>query len=82
MALVIAKIQKKLEAAILAAIAKQFAKEGGADKASHKKIAAAVAEGVAKVIITALQKDATIVPGIDTAGSAAAQKTVKPGKIL
>lgn len=82
MPLVAAKIQKDLEAALTAALKTQFSKEGTADATSHKKMAAAIAEGVAKVIVDALQKDATVVSGIPTAGSAAAQATTKPGKIF
>lgn len=82
MALVAAKIKKELEAAILSALAKEFAKESGADTSSHKKIAAAVADGVSKVIIQALQTEAEVLPGIATAGSPAAQTSVTPGKIF
>jgi hypothetical protein len=81
MALVVAKIKKDLEAAILAALKTQFAKEGGADSKSHQKMAAAIADGVSKVMVNALQKDAQVLPGIPTSGSAAAQATTKPGKI-
>jgi len=81
MALVVAKIQKDLEAAIMAALKTQLGKEGGADPSSHQKMAAAIAEGVSKVIVTALLTDAEVLPGIGTAGSPAAQTSVTPGKI-
>jgi hypothetical protein len=82
MALVVPKIKKDLEAAIMAALTKEFAKEGGADPSSHKKLASAIAEGVAMVLIKALQTEAEVLPGIGTAGSPAAQTSVTPGKIF
>ena len=82
MPLVIPKIQKQMEAAIVAALKTQFAKESGADATAHKKIAAAVAQGVTQVLIKALQTDATVLPSIKTAGSPTSQLTVTPGKIF
>ena len=81
MPLVEAKIKKELETAIIGALTKEFAKEGGADMSSHKRIAAAVAAGVAKILVQTLQVDAEVMPGIPTAGSPAAQVSVAPGKI-
>lgn len=82
MALVAPKIKQDMEAAIMAALTKEFAKEGGADPSSHKKLAAAIAEGVAMIIVKALQTEAEVLPGIATAGSPAAQTSVSPGKIF
>lgn len=82
MALVVPKITKDLEAAILNELKSVFGKEADADPSSHQKIASAVAIGVAKVLIMALQSDATVLPGIPTAGSPAAQTSVAPGKIF
>jgi hypothetical protein len=82
MALVIPTIQKQMEKAIMAALISQFSKEGVADKSSHKKMAAAVAQGVCQVLIKALQTKAEVLPGISTAGSQSAQKSVTPGKIF
>lgn len=82
MALVIPKLKQDLEAAIMAALQSQYAKEGGADPSSYKKLAEAIATGVSQVIVTALQTDAQVLPGIGTAGSPAAQTSVTPGKIF
>ena len=60
MPLVIPAIQKEMEAAITAALITQFAKEGAADPASHKKVAAAVAQGVTTVLIKAILTTAII----------------------
>lgn len=82
MALVVPKITKELEAAILSALLAEYATEAAADPKSHKKLAAAVAKGVAQVLIKALQTEAEVMPGIPTAGSPAAQTSVAPGKIF
>lgn len=82
MALSIPTIQKDMENAIAAALASQFSKEGSADKKSHKKMAAAIAEGVTQVLVQHLQTSAEILPGISTAGSPASHVSVSPGKIF
>ncbi len=82
MALVAATIQKQMEAAILSALLSQFGEESAADPEAHQKIAAAVAEGVTNVIITAITTQAQVLPGIPTAGSPAAQTSVGPGVIF
>jgi len=82
MALVAAAIQKEMEAAIAGALALQHASSGAADPASHKKTAAAIAEGVTLVLIKALQTQAQVLPGIATAGSPAAQVSTTPGMIF
>jgi hypothetical protein len=82
MALIIPKITKELEAAILAALLNEYGKEAGADPTSHQRMAKAIAKGVADVLIKALQSEAEILPGIGTAGSPAAQTSVTPGKIF
>lgn len=81
MPLIAAKIKKEMEAAIMSALMSEFAKEGGADPSSHKKIAAGVAAGVSEVLVKALLTEAQVLPGIPTAGSPAAQTSVAPGKI-
>jgi hypothetical protein len=82
MALIIPAIQKEMEAAIMAALVTQFAKEGTADPSSHQKIAAAVAQGVTQVLIKAITTQAQVLPGIPTAGSPASQVSVGPGMIF
>lgn len=82
MALVAPKIQKEMEAAIYAALQVNFAKEAAADPSSYQKQAAAIAKGVATVLIKALQTEAQVLPGIATAGSPVAQVTTAPGKIF
>ena len=82
MALMIPAIQKDMEAAITAALKTQFSKESEADTTSHKKIAAAVAQGVTQVLVKALQTSAEVLPSIQTAGSPTSQLTVTPGKIF
>lgn len=81
MALVAPKLKKDLETALVSALTREFAKEGGADPASHKKLAAAISD-IALVIVKALQTEAEVLPGIATAGSPAAQTSVSPGKIF
>jgi hypothetical protein len=82
MALIVPKITKELEAAILGELSTAFGKEAAADPSAHQKIASAVAKAVAKVLIAALQGEAEVLPGIATAGSPASQVTVAPGKIF
>jgi hypothetical protein len=82
MALVAATIQKQMEAAIMSALMTQHAKSAVADPESHQKTAAAIAQGVTTVLITALQTQAQVLPGIATAGSPAAQTSVSPGVIF
>jgi hypothetical protein len=81
MPLVAAKLKQDLEAAIATSLAKTFSSEGSADPSSHKKMASAIAEAVAMVIVKALQTEAEVLPGIGTAGSPSAQTSVTPGKI-
>ena len=82
MALVVATIQKQMEAAIMGALMAQHAESGAADSSSHQKTAAAIAEGVTTVLIMALQTQAQVLPGIATAGSPAAQVSTTPGMIF
>lgn len=82
MALIIPKITKELEAAILAALVTEFKAEAGADPSSHQKMAKAIAKGVADVLIKAIQSEAEVLPGIQTAGSPASQVSISPGKIF
>ena len=60
MPLVIPAIQKEMEAAITAALTEQFAKEGSADPSSHKRTAAAIAQGVTQVLVKAILTTAVI----------------------
>jgi hypothetical protein len=82
MALVGPKLKQDMEKAIMAALTKEYASEAGADPSSHKKMASAIAEGVALILVKALQTEAEVLPGIATAGSPAAQTSVSPGKIF
>ena len=82
MALVIPALQKKLEAALLSSFTKEFSSEAGADPTSHKRMASAISEAVAKVIVQALQSEAEVLPGISSAGSPGAVTSVSPGKIF
>lgn len=76
-------IETLLSAEIQVELTKAFG--GGADAAtgasSHKKMADAIAAAVTKVIIGQITTNATVLPGIATAGSPAAQVSVSPGKI-
>jgi hypothetical protein len=82
MALLIPKIQKDMEAALIAALKTEFAKEGLADTTSHQRMAAAIAKGVTQVLITAITTQAQVVPGIATVGGESSQTSVSPGKIV
>lgn len=82
MALIVPKITKDLEAAILNELGSVFGEEAGADPSSHQKLASAVAKAVAKVLIMALQQDAEVSAGIPTAGSPSSQVTTATGKIF
>lgn len=82
MALVAATIQKQMEAAIMTALTTQHAESASADPTSYQKTAAAIAEGVTTVLITALQTQAQVLPGISTAGSQSSQTSVTPGVIF
>ena len=82
MPLVVPAIQKEMEAAILSALTSVYGPEAAADPSSHAKLAAAISQGVTTVLIKALQTQAQVLPGINTAGSPAAQTSVSPGKIF
>lgn len=82
MALVGPKLKSDIEKAIINALKREFSKEGDADISSHKRLASAVAEGVALTIVKALQTEAQVLPGIGTAGSQSAQTSITPGKIF
>lgn len=89
MPLVAAKLKNKMKDTLEKALKEQFAKDAkDNEKASEMwtKMAAAISE-VAVDIVTAIQQDAEVAPGIQiivnpgipTAGSPAAQTTVGPG---
>ena len=82
MALVAASIQKQMESAIMSAFMANFPEGTSADPESHQKMASAIAQGVCTVLITAIQTQAQVLPGIPTAGSPAAQVTTAPGVIF
>lgn len=82
MALVAAAIQKQMEAAILSALASSFPDGAAGDPTAHQKMAAAIAQGVTTTLITALQTQAQVLPGIATAGSPAAQTSTTFGVIF
>ena len=81
MALVAATIQQGMESAIKSALDTYLPEGVKADPSAHQKLAAAIAEGVAKVLFTTLTVDATVVAGIPTVGSPTAQTTISVGKI-
>ncbi len=82
MALIVPKIQKDMEKAIVSAMTNAFSDSKDADPDAYKKFASALAEGITKTIVSALQQDAEVIPGIATAGSPSAQSSVTPGKIF
>jgi hypothetical protein len=71
MPLVLPKIQKEMEASILAAMLTEFAAESGADPTSHARMAKAIAQGVSQILVSALLADAVVVGG----------GTLGPGKV-
>lgn len=82
MALIGAKLKQDMEAAILGALTKAYPTESIADPSSHKKLAGAIAEGVALILVIALQTEAEVLPGIATVGAPNAHVSVTPGKIF
>ncbi len=68
MPLIVPKITKDLEAAILNELKSAFEKGGEADSSAHQKIASAVAKAVAQVLIAALTTDAQVQPQISRCG--------------
>lgn len=80
MPLIIPAIQAKLEAELIVAFTAAFAAggDGPTIPLSHQKLAHAIAAAVSKVIVTSLQTDAEVAPGIPTPTG----PTVGPGKIL
>ncbi len=82
MPLIAATIQQSMSAAIEAALDTQLPEGIKADPTSHQKMAAAIAEGVTQVLITALLTEAEVLPGIVTVGSPVTQTTTTPGKIF
>jgi len=81
MAIVLQQMQSDLEKSIFIALSKEFAKESAADPESNKKLAAAIAKGVAIGLAKAFVS-AEVAPGIPTAGSPISQVTTAPGKLL
>ena len=75
------KLKSDIEAILVSALTRELSEEAGADPSSHKKLAAAISD-IAIPIVQMLLLDATVAPGIPTAGSPAAQVTVGPGKLL
>ncbi len=78
MALDVSSFQKTLEEALLTTFAKEFPKETVADPTSHKRMATAIAEAVALVVVQQLLTAAEVLPGIPTSDS----PTIGPGKIV
>jgi len=60
MPLVLPKIQKEMEAALLAAFLREYAAEAAADPTSYVRQAKAIAEGVSQVLVSAMLGDAVI----------------------
>lgn len=93
MPLVIPSIESKLKSAIFENLKKEFkpdisrGENYSAEAERHlRKIANAVAKGVAQVIVEAIQNDAQVAPGqaVVTSGSPSnhAGSVVSPGRIL
>jgi aspartate aminotransferase-like enzyme len=82
MALIPATIQQQMTQAIKAALDTAMPEGVKADPSSHQKLAAAIAQGVTTVMVTALTTQAQVMPGIVTAGSPATQTSTTPGKIV
>ena len=90
MPIVEAKVAKELEAAIMSELGNAFSSDGApADVAeSHKKMAGAIATGVAKVICNMLLTEAQVAPGIAMTGvgggvpGPVTGATSAPGKLL
>jgi primase-polymerase (primpol)-like protein len=84
MPLVIPKIKKQVEAAVMAAYQREFGDFATTSKSARSswKKNAKIAADIAEVIIKAITTDAEVAPGIPTAGGPAAQATSAPGKIV
>lgn len=61
MPLVLPKIQKEMEAALITAFLREFAKEAASDPTSYQRQAKAIAEGVSQILVSALLNDAITV---------------------
>lgn len=82
-------VAKTLEVALMATILSElnsaFSEEAKVNKKTsenHKKMADALAKAIAKEVVQFLQTQVQVAPGIPTAGSAAAQVTTAPGKLI
>ena len=77
-------LKKKMEARLVAALAREMKEEIASNPqaaASHKKLAAAISD-IALDIVMEILTNAQVAAGIPTAGSPSAQVTTAPGKIL
>jgi hypothetical protein len=84
MVMVPEKLKDAIETRIYNALAKEFAEEGKTNKEAKKawKRQAKVMSEIALDIVDFLMNDVQVAAGIPTAGSAAAQSTVAPGKLM
>jgi hypothetical protein len=79
------QLQAGLQIAILSELDRAFAAEGKVNKETaknHQKLADALAIAIAAEVVKFLQTAVQVAPGIPTAGSAAAQVTTAPGKLI
>lgn len=71
---------KEVEAQVLSALNAQFPEGVAADPTAHQKLAT-VAGIIGAAVITIITRDASVMPGIATAGGPASQTSVSPGII-
>ena len=90
MALVAAVVKKKVEAALVSALAREFKEEiaqNSSAAASHKKLAAAIADA-AEVIVTEILTTCQVMPGQSVVGAGGgvpgpmSGSTVSPGTLM
>lgn len=63
MPLILPTIQKQMEAALLSAFLREFAKEAAADPTSYARQAKAISEGVSQILVTAIVTQAVVTGG-------------------
>lgn len=85
MTMVAKSLENTLKLAIIAALNTEFKDEAKTNKAAaenHQKLANALAKAISEEVVKFLQSQVQVAPGIPTAGSAAAQVTTGPGKLI
>jgi len=81
MPMVGAALKQQIEQALTSAFEREFGKDSSADPTAHAKLASAISD-IGLILVTYLQTNAQVAPGIPTAGSPAAQVTTAPGSLL